>query len=80
MSKHQHKTVTLDEAVKAARSLPEAAQQLVAYEIMEQIEDLAAPQPSPERIAIIKERLSKPLVEMPREELMAILRKYNPAL
>lgn len=80
MSKHQPKPVTLNQAFEAARALPEAAQQLVAHEIMEQIEDLAAPQPSPELIAIIKERLSNPLVEMPREELVAILRLYNPAL
>ena len=79
MSKHQSKTVSLEDAVAAARALPKAAQDVLAHEIMEQIEDLAAPQPSPERIAIIKERLSRPLVEMPRDEVVAILRRYNPA-
>ena len=71
-----HKT-TLDEAVAAARALPEAAQELIAAEIMESVEDLTPSKRSPERQAIIKDRLAKPLKTVSREELTAMLRKYD---
>ena len=74
------KTKTLDDAVQAARSLPDEAQQALAQEIIERVEDFTTPDRSPERQAIVKERLSKKLEAVPREDLMAILRQYNPAL
>ena len=80
MSKNHEPAVTLDEVVRVARSLPPAAQEAIAHELMEQIEDFAEPMRTAERQAIIKERVARPFKAAPRDEVMAILRQYNPAL
>ncbi len=77
MNKHLRKSTSLDQAVEAARALPEAAQDLLAHEIMESIADLTPPARSPERQAVIKERLSKPLNTISRDEVMSVLRRYD---
>jgi hypothetical protein len=74
------KTVTLDKAVEAARKLSPEAQEALARELLERVEDFSAPERSPERQAIIEDRLSRPLKEVSRDDLMAMLRQYNPAL
>ena len=74
------KIVTLDDAVLAARKLPSDAQMAVARELMEQVEDFSTPDRSADRQQAIKDRLGKPLRAISRDELMAMLRQYNPAV
>ena len=80
MSKIHEPVAILDEAVRAAKSLPEAAQEALAHEIMEHIEDFAGPVRSTERQTLIAGRVSSALKAVPRAEMMAILRQYNPSL
>ena len=72
--------ITLDEAVAAARELPEAAQAELAVELMEWVEEVSAPRRSAEQQAVIRDRLSRPLKAIPRDAIVNILRRYNPAL
>ena len=74
------KTITLDDAVKAARLLPTDTQAALANELMEQVEDLSTPDRPADRQKIIKDRLAKPLKAISRDEFMAMLRQYNPSL
>ena len=74
------KTISLDEAVKAVRRLPEDTQAALASELMERVEDVSTPDRPDDRQALIKDRLSKPLKVVSRDEFMAMLRQYNPAL
>jgi hypothetical protein len=74
------KTVTLDKAIEAARKLPQEAQEALAKELLERVEEFSAPERSPERQVVIKDRLSRPLKEVSLDDLMAMLRQYNPAL
>ncbi len=74
------KTITLDEAVEAARQLPAGTQVELATELMERVEDVSTPDRPAERQELIKDRLSKPLEAISRDQLMAMLRQYNPAL
>lgn len=74
------KTVTLDKAVEAARKLPQEAQEALAKELLDRVEEFSAPERSPERQAIIRERLARPLEAVSREDVMVMLRRYNPAL
>ncbi len=73
-------TFTLEAAVRAARSLPAAAQKALAQEIMREIEDLSTPERPAERQAIVSDRLSRPLTGVSRDDLMSMLRRCNPAL
>lgn len=73
-------TKTLDEAVAATRELHEDVQSMVAHEVFEMIEDISVPPRSPEDQAEIKRRLTQPRQAVTRDELMAMLRQYNPAL
>ncbi len=72
--------VTLEDAVEAARKLPVETQEAVAAELMEYVEDLSTPNRPSERQAIIKERIERPLKAISRDQLMAMLRQYNPAI
>lgn len=74
------KSVSLEDAVVAARKLPSETQEAIASELMEKVEDFSTPQRSSERQAIIKDRLGKPLRAVSRDDLTAMLRKYNPAV
>lgn len=74
------KPVTLNYAVSAVRKLPADTQAAIARELMEKIEDFSTPDRPAERQAIIKERLSKPLRAISRDDLTAMLRQYNPSL
>ena len=73
-------TITLDEAVEAAQKLPIDAQAALANALMQHVEDLSTPARPHERQKLIKDRLAKPLKAISRDELMAMLRQYNPAL
>ena len=74
------KTTSLDTAVAAARRLPDETQEALARELMERVEDFSTPDRPADRQSIIKERLAKPLEAISRDDLMVILRQYNPAL
>ena len=74
------KTISLDEAVKAARRLPTDTQAALASELMERVEDVSTPDRPSECQALIKDRLAKPLKAISRDEFMTMLRQYNPAL
>jgi len=74
------KTITLDEAMEAARRLPISAQAELAAELMEHIENISTPDRPEDRQQVIKERLAKPLEAISRDELMTVLRRYNPAI
>lgn len=73
-------TTLLDIAFRAICKLPESAQEAIAHEVMEQVEDFSTPDRSPERQAIIKERMSKPRDFVSRDDFMTMLRQYNPSL
>jgi uncharacterized membrane protein len=77
---HKTATVTLDEAVDAARKLPRDKQAAVAAELMEYVEALSPPDRPDDRQALIKARARQPLKAISRDDLMAMLRKYNPDL
>jgi hypothetical protein len=72
-------TITLDEAVKIARRLPVDTQAALANELMEHVQDMSAPDRPADRQDLIKDRLAKPLKAISRDELMSMLRRYNPA-
>jgi len=74
------KSKTIDAAIEAVRALPHEAQDAIAHEILEQIEDYRTPDRPPEIQALIEERMSKPRTAVSRDDFMAMLRKYNPAL
>ena len=71
-------SITLDQAVAAARELSEDAQAELAAELMQRVEDISVPDRSPARQALIRDRLSKPLAAISRDDLTAMLRRYNP--
>jgi hypothetical protein len=72
--------ITLDEAVAAAKELPEDAQAELAMELMERVEDVLVPERPAPRQALIRERLSRPFEPISRDELTAMLRRYNPSI
>ncbi len=75
------KQPTLDEAIAAAKQLPEDEQAVLAQDILAEIQDGVLPSArSAEDQAIIAERMSRPRSYVSRDDLMALLRKYNPAL
>jgi len=74
------KTITLDEAVEAARKLPNDTQAALASELMERIEDVSTIERPSDRQKVIKDRLAKPFKAISRDEFMAMLRQYNPTL
>jgi hypothetical protein len=74
------RTPTLDEAIAVARDLPDKMQEAIAAEMLERATDFMRPERTPERKAIIEERMAAPRTYVPRAEVMAILRKYNPTL
>ncbi len=74
------KTITLDEAVMAARELPAAAQEALAKELLDCVADYQTPDRPAQRQQIIQERLAKPLHAVSRDEVMELLRNYDPDL
>lgn len=74
------KAISLDEAIQAARDLPQEAQAALAKILMDEIEDFAVPYRSHEHQVHIRQRSQQPLKAISRNELMAMLRQYNPAL
>ena len=75
------KTPTLDEAVAEVKKLSEAEQTIIAGELITLAREGVLPPPrSPEDQAIIEDRMSKPRTYASREEVMAVLRKYDPAV
>jgi hypothetical protein len=73
-------TITLDEAVKIARRMPVDTQAALASELMEHVQESSKPDRPADRQDLIKDRRAKPLKAISRDELMSMLRQYNPAL
>lgn len=73
-------TPTLDEAITVVRDLPAEMQEAIAAEMLERAADFVRPERTPERQAIIEERMAVPRTHVPRAEFMAMLRKYDPTL
>ncbi|MGI9406171.1 MAG: hypothetical protein ACR2O4_07360 [Hyphomicrobiaceae bacterium] len=71
-------TPTLDEAVAAAKQLPEAEQAGIAVELDILVREASTlPPRSAEDQRIILERLAEPFVEAPREEVEKLHNRYR---
>ena len=73
-------TPTLDEAVSVIRDLPTETQEALAHEMLERAGSISASLLSDEQQRIVKERMSRPRTHVPRADVMALFRKYNPNL
>jgi hypothetical protein len=71
---------TLEDALKAAKVLPEEMQFELAEELVALVEDYQTPGLTPEQKKVVKERLSMPRTHILREDFLAMLRRYNPTL
>lgn len=72
--------MTMDEAIEAVQRLPEDAQAMLAEELVALVEDYESPGLTDEQRRIVKERLAKPRTSVSRDDFLAMLRRYNPAL
>ena len=69
----------LAEAFKAAQSLPEEAQDAIALEVLQEVEHYMSEESdlTPEQIAIVEDRLSRPFEYASDEEVARVLGKHN---
>lgn len=69
----------LAEAFKAAQSLPEEAQDAIALEVLQEVEHYMSEESdlTPEQIAIVEDRLSRPFEYASDEEVSRVLGKHN---
>ena len=74
------KTFSLEDVIAAMRTLPDQSQQDLASEIMERVDDISNSRLTDEQKDIVKERMSKPREHVSRDDVHAMLRKFNPAL
>ncbi|MCP4936210.1 MAG: hypothetical protein GY927_18905 [bacterium] len=74
------KTFSLEDVIAAMRTLPDQSQQDLASEIMERVDDISNSRLTDEQREIIKERISQPREHVSRDDVHAMLRKFNPAL
>lgn len=77
MESHARGPLTLDDAMLIARELPANAQLAVARLIVDHIADLTGMERTPEREEVIRDRVARPFVESPREDVLAILRQFD---
>jgi hypothetical protein len=70
----------LAEAVLAAAGLPEAAQDLIAEEVLARVSDLSQSQLTAAQRLEIKRRLASPRAHASDAEVRALFQRYNPAL
>ena len=66
---------TLEDALKAAKVLPEEMRFELAEELVALVEDYQTLGLTPEQKKIVKERLSMPLEHILREDFLAMLRR-----
>ena len=69
--------VTIDEALNALKQLPEAAQTVIAAEIMERIGEFSSTQLSNDQSAEIKRRLAAPRRLVDDSEMRAFFARYG---
>jgi len=80
------KTYSLDEVVNALRTLPDQSRQELAGEIMARVEEIKnsrltdEPGLTDKQREIIRERMGRPRDHVSREDVHALLRKFNSAL
>jgi hypothetical protein len=79
MENHAKSPLTLDDAVLIARELPDDAQLAIARGIVEHVADLTGVDRTPEREALIRDRVSRPF-EVPRDDVLAILGQFDHTL
>ena len=66
----------LAEAFKAAQSLPEEAQEAIAREVLQEVEHYTSGSDlTPEQIAVVQDRLSRPFVYASDEEVERVVGK-----
>lgn len=76
----KNKIPTLDEAVEAVRTLPQGSQDAIVQELVAMVEDYQAPGLTDAQRDIVTKRLAEPRSHIPRDDFLAMLRRYNPAL
>ena len=74
------KTVTIEDALKAAKTLPDDAQSELAQELVALVEDYRASGLTSEQREIVRKRLADPRTHVSRSDFLAMLRRYNPAV
>lgn len=69
----------LQEAFTAVQSLPEEVQDGIAFEMLREVEHYMSEESdlTPEQIAIVEDRLSRPFEYASNEEVDRVLGKYN---
>ena len=69
----------LSEAYKAVQSLPEEVQDGIAFEMLREVEHHMSEESdlTPDQIAIVQDRLSRPFEYASDEEVSRVLGKYN---
>ena len=68
---------TLDQAVKAARGLPDGAQAELAREILERVTSTGQSLLNPEQRAEIRRRLAEPAYYATDEQMQALFARYG---
>ena len=74
------KTVTIEDALEAAKTLPDEAQSELARELIALVEDYRASGLTAEQREIVRKRLAEPRTHVPRSDFLVMLRRYNPAV
>ena len=69
-----------DRAFKAVRELPEETQEVIAYELMGRIADFSASHMNDAQRSEVMRRLANPQQMASDEEVLAVYRRFNPAL
>lgn len=69
----------LQEAFTAVQSLPEEVQDGIAFEMLQEVEHYMSKESglTPEQVAIVEDRLSRPFEYASKEEVAHVLGKYN---
>jgi hypothetical protein len=67
----------LHEAFEAIQALPEETQEAIAFELLEELPYYTESSLSPEQVAIVQERLSRPFEYASNEEVSRVLDKHN---
>ena len=73
-------TDKLAEVIEAVRALPPESQETIVQELAERVSDFSHSHMTEAQIAEVKRRLSVPRRPVPDEQVLEILRRYNPDL
>jgi t-SNARE complex subunit (syntaxin) len=73
-------TEKLDEAVRAVRELPAAAQEAIAHELLERVSDYSSSHMNDDQRTEVKRRLAKARQHATDEEVQAVFHRYSPVV